>query len=893
MEKAIQELISSIGCGRAVVLFGAGPSSEIHLVNWHDLASKIARSVSITLRDSIDGIWKLISSNKYPEAFDTMENLLNSRGHNGREILIDHIKTLLTDNGTTGDIYTLLAKLPVNQYITTNYDSVFERHLQSMDMAPESFTNTRESVQDLNPSSYEKSILHLHGSNTYGGHFVITSSDYSHFLTKPEFQAIRKYLESHLCCSPIVILGYSFTDPDLIAVARSVAGIFQRKYPVIALIADANYELTAQFAQDYNVRVISYSSADGHKQLKSILSVVDNWLKSQQVSAVASKQDMKAAQTLFVYDATKAADKPLVIAAVKSLIIVAVYEGKGTITKASIASSLVEVAGAKPDRVLLEQALEECIGEGLVTWVDAVLNLTEDATDMLESAKRKYRRLWTNLNSHMNSTLELLSNANGVLENVLIGIFSERAAEAVGLAFCDSPIETCSSSLFNLISSHTRSMENVNDRICVINYIIDLIRKPNRQQRAIILHLARSLFCTHALKLDKDAHAAFSNFALNRALIIDSNVLIPLLAVDCPSHDSISTLISTAASNNVKLFTTNSFVTEAMNHAHWAVRFVRENGESEDTLLAGASGGGIWQGNEFLSGMIIRSNRSGIRVDIREYVGSCIGGLHPSHEEFSSFLSDTYEIEVIDVQKYFDINVEASSIFTDTKVYVNSDLPSNKSDVRVQAESEAYTLVYQWNLLNIDSSTSISTILSHGSYFNRLCSNSQHKIPHNIVITPYSFAAFVDTYLNSSANQNFDSIVKSQFFNTASDFLEDTELQRYFSTLISAADKVYEEILRPRMQALNIELIPDDLPDTLADILPTQRPQTIRALSKYLATYSSIEEVKKLRRDLEQSEIEKEQEKLKASAIEELLQKRRRGQKMHDRMYAKGKRKRK
>lgn len=893
MQRVLQELISAIGCERAVVFFGAGPSSEIELLNWSSLASSVANTVYGILEKKLNEIDRCIQEKDFPHAFGIMERELKRRGLDGRSIIEKEIQDLLVDNGLIGSIYTSLAKLPVHLYMTTNYDSVFERHLFRIGKSPEVYNNTKTSLEEVDPASYEKSLIHVHGSFKHGGHLIITDTDYLEIQKKPEFAAVRMLIESHLCSSPVVIIGYSLTDPDLRFVSRSVAAIVRRTHPVIALIADADNEQVSELSQDYNIQVLPYQSHNHHKELKDMLSTVVNWLQNTQVRQTVSQNDMKAAQTLYIYDVAKSAKEPLVKAAVKSLIIVAAYEASNGLEEDMLKDKLREVAGARPDDSLISQALSECIEENLLDKKDTKIVLTDIGSRMLDLSNRKYLRLWGNLYRHLESVLGMKIEIDGILENVLIGLFSERAAEAVGLAFCDQAVETSSMNLFEVISSRIQDVDNNSVRLCIINYIIDMLRKPNKQQREIMIHLGRSLFCTHALKIDIEAHNAFSSFVDNRALILDSNILIPLLALGCPTHQSIKTLIQTALDNGMKCLTTPLFITETLNHIEWAANFIRDNSENESIILSAARGFGVWQGNEFLSGLIKMSNEKGSRINFNQYCRLCIGVSRLSQKSIKQYLKDEYSTEVLDPNSCRSLE-EFTAIRDDTYQYIKDNSSSNKSDLRKHAEAEAYAIIHEWrNFEKSDATATSSTLFSYGGYLNHIASKSTHALGFNVVITPYSLGAFVEAYLNPDATSDFGTIVRSEFFNTASDFIEDTELQQYFTTLINAADRVYEEQLRPRLAELDTGLFPEDLPNTLDEIPPLERPDVVRVLSTLYTDYTSYEHVKEMKREIELTQKEAEQARQRAERAEKLLEKRRRGQRRYERSYSRRSKKKK
>ncbi len=476
-----------------------------------------------------------------------------------------------------------------------------------------------------------------------GGDLILTDTDYSRVMQAERFKPLRKFIESHLITSTVFILGYSLLDPDLQSIARSAASLIRRQNPVIAAVADADEKLAFKFASEYNIDVIRYSSKNGHEELRAMISSVVKWLEAPQTGTVDDPKKLLLAQALYVYDATKEANSPIIIVALKSLILAFLDDQPDGFTEKELYESMKIQAGVKPDKALFDAALSECDKEGMLVSDDLSITITSSGSEFVGISKRKYAKLWQNLSEHVQMKVGGVQEVGKILENVLIDLFSERAAEAVGLAIIHNPVETSSSSLFDLIAQRSLGIVDPVHRFRFIDYVIELLRRPNAPQRAIIEHLGRSLFCTSALKLDLDSKELVTSFISGRALIVDSNLLISLLAVWSPKHETIKDLLLSAKENGLLLFTTNCFVHETLANSNWARNFAEEHNNDEEALLAAASGSGIYNGNDFLNGLIIKGNKSGQRQSIHEYLKDCLGTSN-SVENLSQRLEEDWGI---------------------------------------------------------------------------------------------------------------------------------------------------------------------------------------------------------------------------------------------------------
>jgi len=883
----MERLISAFGSGRAVILYGTGPSMEIGLPSWRELTKRLIDAISKELNNPLASVYEDLRAERFSKAIGDAERLLNSSGKDGREYIARLLADVLADTGRQGKLYSLMAQLPVRLFITTNFESVFERHLKDQRFTPESYTNLRESLEALNPASFDKSILYMHGSLNYGGQLIISDSDFSRILKADEFQPLRKIIESHLINSAVVMIGYSLSDPDLKSAASNVAKIIRRRHPVVALLADADRKKVSQFATEYNVEVISYPPDSGHDLLCAMLSTVLTWLKAPQVTPVRDEASLNAAQYLYVYDATKAADTPTIVAALKSILLVVIKNAPSGVLHEPLSKSLRDLVGADPREDLLERALSECEKESLIRKLDGGLELTEDGNRLVEVSNNKYQRLWRNLAEQAQAKVGTEQDLLPVLQGVLVGLFSRRAAEAVTLSIYHHPIETSSKSLFELIAQPSAAIAETSVRFRFIEYVIGLLRRPNTTQRTIIEHLGRSLFCAHALRLDRDANRAFQALVSGKSIILDSNLLIPLAARHSPKNEAISSLLKAAKENGLSLITTYGFAREVLIHVDWARSLVEEYRDDEATILAAARGFGIYDGNEFLNGMILRGNISGQRTGIHGYIKECFGTTMPDMSVLTSLLNREWGISVVSSRDAEECSKAYNEIQSATERYILGNPPVGKKEGRIHTEAEAYALLHEWpRLSSARDYPQDAMFLSSGGYLNKVAKEGPYPLGRNVTTTPYALGAFISAYLNPAAVHDFGTIIRAEFFNAASDFIEESQLEQYFSGVITEADRAYEEVLRPRLEKLGDELIPEGLPETLSDVSAVQRPEIVRSLATAIADLTNVEEIRRLRQVLHEAKQRALQSDMRADKAEALLNKRRKGQARYERAHA-------
>jgi hypothetical protein len=196
------------------------------------MARNVAETAAEVLGD-ISAILRTIEQGDLPRALGEVEGRLNERGTDGREFITGVLRLTLRDSGHDGEIYRLMTSLPVPLFLTTNYDGVFERHLKSHGYAVSVHTKMRESLEEIDPGSYDHTFVHVHGFLDHGGELIITDHDYFRIHSSDEFEPLRLMIEAHLVRSPVVVMGYSLGDPDLLSIAQNVARIVRRTHPVV------------------------------------------------------------------------------------------------------------------------------------------------------------------------------------------------------------------------------------------------------------------------------------------------------------------------------------------------------------------------------------------------------------------------------------------------------------------------------------------------------------------------------------------------------------------------------------------------------------------------------------------------------------------------------------
>lgn len=185
-------LVYAIKSGNCVIFVGAGISQAAGLPGWQKLMEMIASSCNVDFEADLR---KLAGK---------IENKI------GRQRLIEELRKHLPFKRPT-DLHHLLTSLPVNDWVTTNYDDLLERTFGHDGIAYTTLFNPQQ--LGFKSLKYVKQILKLHGDFNNPTNIIITEDDYVRHYTKSSL--ILNTFELLRAQNTFLYLGYSMRDPEL------------------------------------------------------------------------------------------------------------------------------------------------------------------------------------------------------------------------------------------------------------------------------------------------------------------------------------------------------------------------------------------------------------------------------------------------------------------------------------------------------------------------------------------------------------------------------------------------------------------------------------------------------------------------------------------------------
>jgi hypothetical protein len=531
----IQALIEYFSASRPLIVVGSGPSCEIGLPGWKSLADTLLERLRLDHTLDIEAAEEAFAREEYPTVFG---NAVKSAG---KDAVYEFCKETLRDNGRTGDLYSLLVRLPARGFITTNFDSILKRHFLAEGSAVLEFLNTPEDLASIDFDTV-RSILKIHGDFDHPEFLILTDRQYREILHDGKFLTLREFIKAYLQTSRIVFIGYSLKDPDFNFLLEATAQTLRRKVPLFCIVANANAHDVEQWFDRYNLHAITYSAAsNNHSDLKNILETLASFF-----SAAPSQDDavpFKAAQSLYMWhklSSTEGAGAR--IDALRAILLGTIATMTSPVTSQALTSEISRITGRPTSQELteaVEKALLSLKGERMV---DSDAHSCYVLTILGRSIESKYSLQFTNLRRLFETQVGLdlgrnLPTATGEsiikltkkVHSCILKIFSDRGGELVDASFTGRFEAPSSMNLVQIINSFTGDLAE-SQRYVFFSYLMSLMTRPREEQKPYLNYLAKAFFATQVIGVDPEGQVFRREVLRARTLIVDANILIPLLA---------------------------------------------------------------------------------------------------------------------------------------------------------------------------------------------------------------------------------------------------------------------------------------------------------------------------------------------------------------------------
>ena len=197
LQRIVSDLLKDLAEENLAIFAGAGLSVPAGHVSWSDLLRPIAEELGLEIEKESD----LVALAQY----HCNANLANRGRLN--QLLINE----LSDQAKVTQNHSILARLPISTYWTTNYDKLIENALTAAGKVPD--TKYRIKQLSFTKRGRDAVVYKMHGDIDHPDEAVLTKDDYEAYHVK--MQPFINALSGDLVSKTFLFLGFSFTDPNL------------------------------------------------------------------------------------------------------------------------------------------------------------------------------------------------------------------------------------------------------------------------------------------------------------------------------------------------------------------------------------------------------------------------------------------------------------------------------------------------------------------------------------------------------------------------------------------------------------------------------------------------------------------------------------------------------
>ena len=694
-------------------------------------------------------------------------------------------------------------------------------------------------------------------------------------------------MKAYLQTSRIVFIGYSLKDPDFSFLLESTAQVLRRKVPLFGVVANASAQDVEQWFDRYNLHAITYRAAhNDHSDLKNILETLASFF-----SAAPSQDDavpFKAAQSLYMWhklSSTEGAGAR--VDALRAILLGTIASMTSPVTSQVLTSEISRTTGRPASQELteaVEKALVSLKGERMV---DTDARSCYVMTALGRSLESKYSLQFTNLRRLFETQVgldlgrklpttsgESIAKLTKRVHSCILKIFSDRGGELVDASFTGRFEAPSSMNLVQIINSFTGDLAE-SQRYVFFSYLMSLMTRPREEQKPYLNYLAKAFFAAQVIGVDPEGQVFRREVLRARTLIVDANILIPLLAKGSVNQPYMEECMHTLSEAGVRLVTTPKFCEEVSSHFQWGVDHVRKYGPQSMEVLSAALGTLEFRRNECIDGFIRLAAENDCTLD--EYIGMCFGG-DPNFYNVRDACK-RLNIGQVSLNDLASVHQDLWVVQTDIEghisaLQVGSDTP--KSEARIKAEADAYAICFGWHYTaehGSDLALWKCSILSRGTSLNRVSRFGPHPLDRPVVLRPDLLQEFISDFVGGEQRVSVSDVMLASYVRSVEYFIDKAKYAEFFKPLIKQAEAIYRDNL-DRFQSLiegSIE------PSGLEQYEELERPFVVNSLQQDVvvavdtAMSRLASEVASLKHDKQKSE---ELAKLAMSYLSPTLRKR-------------------
>lgn len=192
----LQDYVKAIRNGNAAIFAGAGLSRPSGFVVWKELLRPLADNIGLNIDQEHD--------------LTAVAQYVRNQNGNRYSINSNLLEAYCRDVEVNENV-SIITRLPIFTYWTTNYDKLIEDGLRNANRNPDVKI---ESKQLPNTKRDRDAIVYkMHGDIEHVADAVLTKDDYIKYDKKYPF--FKNVLQSDLISKTFLFIGFSFEDPNL------------------------------------------------------------------------------------------------------------------------------------------------------------------------------------------------------------------------------------------------------------------------------------------------------------------------------------------------------------------------------------------------------------------------------------------------------------------------------------------------------------------------------------------------------------------------------------------------------------------------------------------------------------------------------------------------------
>jgi hypothetical protein len=887
-----QFLIDYLKSGRAWLLVGSGPSIDAGYPSW----SKLAEVALATARADHPGVdlrsaERSFQRGDFPGVFEEAWRVLG--GPRLRQALSGH----LTCTGG-GKVYDLLARWPVPVYLTTNYEDALQGKLAALGEHYVSYANSADHLAHLTPE-LTGGIFKLHGDLHSDDGLILTRSQYSSIASGVEWQHWRTKLTSVFQMNRVIVVGHSLTDPHvkhILQAAKQGAGVTM---PVCWLTADATPEQTREYLEKFRIRLIPYDNRDGtHRNLLRLVEQVSQFVPPRTAVRLSHALEQAtvsplgvdaAAPGFFVFNRLAAREEhedercAVLVAALQATIGKLATRPQFTLEYALGVAGWPPTAALEPRLIerLAMTAVEKRLFErtstgqlrvnpdGVGAFEKAHADFDHLRQRFLGSLQLRARRLFPDLAKEDAKTIAR------DLDTSLTAYFRHGGLTLATTLLARSPDRNAviPGSIIGFITEASARYDDLLRRQAFCTVSVDAFVNAQSAEREYLGRMAQGFFAFHSLGVLGEVAQQRVLVAKETAWVLDSNVLIPVLALGSSANATVRATLDRLSRSGIRMFATEKLFHEAWEHLHFARDVVRKSGRVSPDVIAAATGQAPYRKtNRFLEGFL-SWQASGGRSDWEAYLHDCFGQRTPTPVGVREALR-RHGVDVVPLQDWPGFTApdfEARDSYTERIVQerernLGAPLsPAERKDIERKALPEAEALLVVKNqrsgryyVLSNDGRPSQAWFISDTAILNRI------ETAMRITWQPEAFLRFAATLPSAESMESSDAFgtILWAVAEAGVSLVDEQTVATVFGGLIDGAKVKLEEQKQLYEQTL-AEKYGESASAVLERLRPSARPMAALQLTHELLTQEgtrraaaeAVAENEKRRRDAAEREL--------------------------------------